>query len=202
MPLVVEHTIYSIVNVLRPAVRTNQNNFAQLLCNQFSCCMHYNLSTPVPSHSITTVTCKSHTGTNSTACATVVFTFSDILCDNTLRASCARIATCHFFDPASPGSSAALAASPAVISVFIQHFGQSRFICPNSLHAKHLILLASRCYNCHYGYGSPCTPASLSIVSTIFLRSIGASQSYLQNLKCLHHQYIFSRTHGSVWLLA
>ena len=174
MPLVVEHTIYSIVNVLRPAVRTNQNNFAQLLCNQFSCCMHCNLPMPVPSHSITTVTCTSHTGTNSTACTTVVFTFSDILCDNTLRASCARIATRQFFDPALPGSSAALAASPAIISIFIWYFGQSRFICPNSPHAKHLILLASCCYNCCYGYGSPCTPASLSAASTIFPRSIGA----------------------------
>ena len=63
MPLVVEHTIYSIVNVLRPTVWTNQNNFVQLLCNQFSCCMHCNLPTPVPSHSITTVTCTSHTRT-------------------------------------------------------------------------------------------------------------------------------------------
>ena len=173
MPLVVEHTIYSIVNVLRPTVWTNQNNFAQLLCNQFSCCMHCNLPMPVPSHSITTVTCTSHTGTNSIACTTVVFTFSDILCDNTLRTSCARIATHQFFDPALPGSSAALAASPAIISIFIQHFGQSRFICPNSPYAKHLILLASHCYNCHYGYGSPCTPASLSTASTIFPRSIG-----------------------------
>ena len=127
---------------------------------------------PVPSHSITTVTRTSHTGTNSTACTTVVFTFSDILCDNTLRASCARIATSQFFDPALPGSSAALAASPADISIFIWHFGQSRFICPNSPHAKHLILLASHCYNCCYSYSSPCTPASLSVASTIFPRSI------------------------------
>ena len=160
--------------MLRPTVWTNQNNFVQLLCNQFSCCMCCNLPTPVPSHSITTVTCTSHTGTNSIACTTVVFTFSDILCDNTLCASCAHIATHQFFDPALPGSSAALAASPAIISIFIWHFGQSRFICPNSPHAKHLILLASCCYNCGYGYGSPCTPASLSTASTIFPRSIGA----------------------------
>ena len=46
------------------------------------------------------------------------------------------------------------AASLAIISVFIWHFGQSLFICPNSPHAKHLILLASCCYNCRYGYGS------------------------------------------------
>ena len=145
MPLVVEHTIYSIVNVLRPAVQTNQNNFAQLLCNQFSCCMHYNLPTPVPSHSITTVTCTSHTGTNSTACTTIVFTFSDILCNKTLCANCARIATCQFFDPALSGSSAALAISPAITSVFIWRFGQSCFICLNLPHSKHLILLASHC---------------------------------------------------------
>ena len=123
-------------------------------------------------HSITTVTCTSHTETNSTACTTVVFTFSDILCDNTLRASCARIATHQFFDPALPGSSAPLAASPAAISVFIWHFGQSCFICPNSPHAKHLILLASCSYDCRYGYSSPCTLASMSAASTIFPRSI------------------------------
>ena len=174
MPLVVEHTIYSVVNVLRPAVRTNQNNFAQLLCNRFSCCVHCNLPTPVPSHSITTVTCTSHTGTNSTACTTVAFTFSDILCDNTLCSSCARIATRQFFDPALLGFFAALAAIPAVISIFIRHFGQSRFICPNSPHAKYLILLASCFYNCRYGYGSLCTLASLSAASTIFPRSISA----------------------------
>ena len=97
MPLVVEHTIYSVVNVLRPAVQTNQNNFVQLLCNQFSCCMHCNLPMPVPSHSITTVTCTSCAGTNSTACTTVVFTFNAILCDNTLHTSCTRIATHQFF---------------------------------------------------------------------------------------------------------
>ena len=136
--------------------------------------MHCNLPTPVPSHSITTVTCTSHTGTNSTACTTVVFTFSDILCDNTLCASCTCIATHQFFDPALLGSSAALAASLAIISIFIWHFGQSHFICPNLPHAKHLILLASHCYNCHYGYGSPCTLESLSAASTIFPRSIGA----------------------------
>ena len=174
MPLVVEYTIYSIVNVHRPAVRTNHNNFVQLLCNQFSCCVHYNLPTPVPSHSITAVTCTIHIGTNSTACTTVVFTFSDILCDNTLCTSCTRIATLQFSDPALPGSSAALAASLAVISIFIQRFGQFRFICPNSLYAKHLILLASRCYNCCYSYGSQYIPASLSAASTIFPRSIGA----------------------------
>ena len=54
------------------------------------------------------------------------------------------------------------------------HFGQSLFICPNSPHAKHLILLASCCYDCRYGYRSPCTPASLSAASTIFPRSISA----------------------------
>ena len=113
MPLVVERTIYSIVNVLRPAVRTNQNNFAQLLCNRFSCCVCCNLPTPVPSHSITTVTCTSYIGTNSIACTTVVFTFGDIFYDTTLHASCAHIATRQFFDPASPCSSAALAVSPA-----------------------------------------------------------------------------------------
>ena len=174
MPLVVEHTIYSIGNVLRPAVQTNQNNFAQLLCNQFSFCVRCNLPTPVPSHFITTVTCTSHTRTNSTACTAVVFTFSNILCNNTLFTSCAYIATHQFFDPALPGSSAALAASPAIISIFFQRFGKSHFICPNSLHAKHLILIASCCYNCLYGYSSPCTPTSLSAASTIFPRSIGA----------------------------
>ena len=174
MPPVVEHTIYSVVNVLRPAVWTNQNIFVQLLCKQFSCCMCCNLPTPVPSHSVTTVTRTNHTRINSTACKTVLFTFSDILCDNTLRASCARIVTSHFFDPALPGSSAALATSPTIISIFIQHYGKSSFICSNSLHAKHLILLASRYYTCKYGFGSPCTPASLSAASTIFPRSIGA----------------------------
>ena len=142
MPLVVEHTIYSIVNVLRPAVWTNQNNFAQLLCNQFSCCVHCNLPTPIPSHSITTVTCTIHTSINSITCTTVVFTFNYFLCDNTLYASCACIATSQFFDPALPGSSAASAASLAIISILFQRFGQSLFICPNSPHAKHLILLA------------------------------------------------------------
>ena len=174
MPLVVECIVYSFVNVFRPTVQKNQNNFVQLLCNRVSCCcMHCNLPTPVPSHSITTVTCTSHTETNSTACTTVVFTFSDILSDNTLHTSCTYIATSQFFYPASPSSSAALAASPAIISIFIWHFGQSRFICPNSLHAKHLTLLASHCYNCCYSYFSPCTLASLSAASTIFLRSIG-----------------------------
>ena len=135
------------------------------------CC---NLPMPVPSHSVTTVTCTSHTETNSTACTTVVFTFNYFLCDNTLHASCIHIATHQFFDPALPDSSAGSAASPAIISVFIQHFGQSYFICPNLPHAKHLILLASHCYDFCYGYGSPCTPASLSTASTIFPRSIGA----------------------------
>ena len=174
MPLVVEHTIYSVVNVLKPAVQTNQNNFVQLLCNQFSCCMYCNLPTPVPSHSITTVTCTSHTGTNSIACTTVVFTFSDILCDNTLRAICTHTAIHQFFDPALPGFSAALAASPTVISIFTWHFGQSCFIFSNSPNAQHLILLASHCYNCCYSYSSPCILASLSAASTIFPRSIGA----------------------------
>ena len=131
MPLVVEHTIYYIVNVLRPAVWINQNNFAQLLCNQFSCCVHCNLPTPISSHSITIVSCTSHTETNSTACTTIVFTFNYFLCDNTLHTSCACIATCQFFDPALPDSLTASAASPAVISVLFQHFGQSLFICPN-----------------------------------------------------------------------
>ena len=100
-----------------------------------------------------------------------------LLCDNTLRASYACIANHPFFDPALPEPSAALAASPAVISIFIWHLGQSLFICPNSPHAKHLILLASHCYCCYgygYGYGSPCTPAFLSAASTILPRSIGA----------------------------
>ena len=79
-----------------------------------------------------------------------------------------------FFDPALPGSSAAVAASLAIISIFIWCFGQSLFICPNSQYAKHLFLLASHCYDCCYGYGSPCTPASLSAASTIFPRSISA----------------------------
>ena len=174
MPLVVEHTIYSVVNVLRPTVWTNQNNLVQLLCNQFCCCVCCNLPTLVSNHSITTVTCKSHTRTNSTACTTVVFTFDYFLCDNTLCSSCTHIATHQFFDPELPGSLAALAASPAIISIFIWRFGQSRFICPNSPHAKHLILLASHCYDCCYGYGSPCTPASLIAASTIFPRSISA----------------------------
>ena len=72
MPLVIEHTIYSVVNVLRPAVWTNQNNFAQLLSNRFSCCVCCNLPTLVPSHSITTVICTNHTRMNSTICTTVV----------------------------------------------------------------------------------------------------------------------------------
>ena len=72
MPMVIQHTIYSIVNVLRPAVQTNQNNFAQLLSNRFSCCMCCNLPTLVPSHSITTVICTNHTRMNSTICTTVV----------------------------------------------------------------------------------------------------------------------------------
>ena len=160
--------------MLRPAVQTNQNNFAQLLCNQFSCCVCCNLPTLLPSHYITISTCTSHTETNSIACKTVVFTFSDILCDNTLHASCARIANHQFFDPALPGYSAVLAASLDVISIFIWCFGQSHFMCPNSPHAKHLILLASCCYNCCYSYGSPCTPVSLSAASTIFPRSISA----------------------------
>ena len=100
----------------------------------------------------------------------------NLLCDNTLCASYACIANHPFFDPALPEPSAALAASPAVISIFIWHLGQSLFICPNSPHAKHLILLASRCYYCRYGYGygygSPCTPAFLSAASTILPRSI------------------------------
>ena len=102
----------------------------------------------------------------------------NLLCDNTLRASYACIANHPFFDPALPEPSAALAASLAVISIFIWHLGQSLFICPNSPYAKHLILLASCCYYCHYGYGygyrSPRTPAFLSAASTIFPRSIGA----------------------------
>ena len=102
----------------------------------------------------------------------------NLLCDNTLRASYACIANHPFFDPALPEPSAALAASPAIISIFIWRLGQSLFICPNSPHAKHLILLASHCYYCcygyGYGYGSPCTPAFLSAASTIFPRSIGA----------------------------
>ena len=174
MLLVVEHAVYFIVNVIRPAVWTNQNNFAQLLCSQFSCCMHCNLPTPISSHSVTTVIHTSQLRINSITCKTIVFTFNYFLCDNTLCASCAHIATRQFFDPALPGSSAALAASLAIISIFIRHFGQSCFICLNSPHAKHLILLASCCYNCRYGYGSPCTPASLSTASTIFPRSIGA----------------------------
>ena len=174
MPLVVKHTIYSVVNVLRPAVQTNQNNFAQLLCNWFSCCVHYNLPMPVSSHSITTVTRTSHTRINSTACTTVVFTFNYFLCDNTLCASCAHTTTRQFLDPTLPGSLTASAASLAIINILFQHFGQSLFICPNSPHAKHLILLASCCYNCRYGYRSPFTPASLSAASTIFPRSIGA----------------------------
>ena len=136
------------------------------------CC---NLPTLVPSHSITTVTCTSHTRTNSTACTTVVFTFSDILCDNTLRMLAAHILplvsflTLHCLALQQHW----LQAQPSSASSF-WCFGQSRFICPNSPHAKHLILLASHCYNCCYGYGSPCTPASLSAASTIFPRSIGA----------------------------
>ena len=102
----------------------------------------------------------------------------NLLCDNTLRASYACIANHPFFDPALPEPSAALAASPAVISILIWRIGQSLFICPNSPHAKHLILLASRCYYCRYGYGygygRPCTPAFLSAASTILPRSIGA----------------------------
>ena len=170
MPLVVEHTIYSIVNVLRPTVWTNQNNFAQLLCNQFSCCVHCNLPMLISSHSITTVICISHTRITFT---TVVFTFNYFLCDNTLYATYACIATRQFFDPASLGSLTGSAASPAIISILFWHFGQSLFICPNSPHAKHFILLASCCYNCCYGYRSPCTPVSLSAASTIFPRSIG-----------------------------
>ena len=72
MSLVIEHTIYSVVNVLRPAVWTNQNNFAQMLSNQFSCCVCCNLPMLVPSHSITTVICTNHTRMNSTICTTVV----------------------------------------------------------------------------------------------------------------------------------
>ena len=172
MPLVVEHTIYSIVNVLRPTVWTNQNNFAQLLCNQFSCCVGCNLPTPIFSHSVTIVIRTSHTRINSITCTSVIFSFNYFLYDNTLCTSYAHIATHQFFDPALPGSLTASTASLAVISVLFQHFGQSLFICPNSLHANHLILLASCCYGCHYGYGSPCTPASLSAASTIFPRSI------------------------------
>ena len=174
MPLVVEHTIFSVVNVLRPAVWTNQNNFVQLLCNRFSCCMRCNLPTPISSHSVTTVICTSHTRINSITCTTIAFTFKYFLCDNTLHASCAHIATSQFFDPTLPGSSTVLAASPAIISILFWHFGQSLFICPNSPHAKHLILLAFHCYNCCYGYGSPYTSASLSTASTIFPRSISA----------------------------
>ena len=159
--------------MLRPAVWTNQNNFAQLLCNRFSCCMHCNLPTPVSSHSITTVICTSHKRINSITCTTVVFSINYFLCDNTLCISCTRIATHQFFVPALPGSLTASAASPAVISVFFWHFEQYFFIFPNSPHAKHLILLASCCYNCHYGYRSPCILASLSTASTIFPRSIG-----------------------------
>ena len=378
MPLVIEHTIYSVVNVLRPAVWTNQNNFAQLLNNWFSCCMCCNLPTLVPSHSITAVICTNHTRMNSTICTTVVvkafiqprsrmlvlfvqpasrmltffvqpvsrtltffiqpasrtlilvqpasrtlilvqpasrtlllvqpmsktlvfvqpiqpmsrtlvtiqpasrtldlfqpvsrtfvlvqpmsrslilliqdvqpasrtlifvqptsrtlvlvqptsrtlvlvqpasrtlillvqdvqdmsrtfilvvqdvsgkllspildyflfhpcYLWINHLCDNTLRAYYTCIANHPFFDPALPEHSAALAASPAVISIFIWRLGQSLFICPNSPHAKHLILLASHCYYCCYGYGygyrSPYTLAFLSAASTIFPRSIGA----------------------------
>ena len=326
MPLVIEHIIYSVVNVLRPAVWTNQNNFAQLLSNRFSCYMCCNLLTLVPNHSITTVICTNHTRMNSTICTTVVvkafiqptsrmlvlfiqpasrmltffvqpiqpmsrtlifvqpvsrtlflvqptsktliliqpasrtlilliqdvqpafrtlilvqcvqpasrtlvlvqptsrtlilvqpasrtlillvqdvqdvsrmfildvsgkllspilddflfhpcYLWINLLCDNTLRASYACIANHLFFDPALPEPSAALAASLAIISIFIWRLGQSLFICPNSPHAKHLILLASHCYYCcygyGYGYGSPCTPASLSTARTIFPRSIG-----------------------------
>ena len=173
MPLVVEHTVYSIVNVLRPTVRTNQNNFVQLLCNQLSCCMHCNLPTPMSSHSVTTVIRTSHTRINSITCTTIIFTFNYFLCDNTLQVSCARIATHQFFYPALPDSLTASAAILAIISVIFQRFGQSFFICPNSPHAKHLILLASCCYNCCYSYRSPCIPTSLSAASTIFPRSIG-----------------------------
>ena len=102
----------------------------------------------------------------------------NLLYDNTLRTSYGCIGNHPFFDRALLEPSAALAASPAVISIFIWRFGQSLFICPNSPHAKHLILLASRYYYCRYGYGygygSPCTPASLSVTSTILPRSIGA----------------------------
>ena len=157
-----------------PQCRQTKTTFLQLLCNQFSCCICCNLPTPVPSHSITAVTCTSHTRTNSTACTTVVFTFNYFLCDNTLRTSCAHIATRQFFDPTLLGSSAALSASPAIISVFIWYFRQSRFICPNFPHAKHLILLVSHYYDCCYGYGSSCTLASLSAASMIFPRSISA----------------------------
>ena len=65
----------------------------------------------------------------------------NLLYDNTLRASYACIANHPFFDPALPEPSAALAASLAIISIFIWHLRQSFFICPNSPHAKHLILL-------------------------------------------------------------
>ena len=112
MPLVVEHTIYSVVNVLRPAVWTNQNNFAQLLCNRFSCCVHCNLPMPISSHSVTTVICTSHTRINSITCTTIVFAFNYFLCDNTLSASCAYIATRQFFDPASPGSFDSISCKP------------------------------------------------------------------------------------------
>ena len=102
----------------------------------------------------------------------------NLLYDNTLRASYACIANHPFFDRALLEPSATLAASPVIISIFIWRLGQSFFICPNSPHAKHLILLASRCYYCCYSYGfsygSPCTPASLSAASTILPRSIGA----------------------------
>ena len=203
MPLVVEHTVYSIVNVLRPAVQTNQNNFAQLLCNQFSCYVHCNLPTPISSHSITTVICTSHTRINSITCTTIVFTFKYFLCDNTLYASCTRIATHQFFDPASPGFLTVSAASPAIIRILFRHFGQSLFICSNSPHAKHLILLASHYYNCCYGYRSPCILASLSAASTIFPRFYRhIARATCTTWSACTTNTFFSRTYELVWLLA
>ena len=138
MPLVVEHTIYSIVNVLRPAVRTNQNNFVQLLCNQFSCCVH---AATCPHQSLVTLSQQSSAQAiqKSTAqLAQLLYShLITILCDNTLRASCTRIATHQFFDPVSPGSSDSIGCKPRPSSAsYIQRFGQSLFHMPKSTACK------------------------------------------------------------------
>ena len=112
--------------MLRRAVWTNQNNFAQLLFRQRTCCRaRCNFSTQVPSQPTTCTYINSRSNVSS------AFNIG-----NTLRASCVSIAYFQFFDPlGSPGPSAASAVGPAVIKVFIFRFGQSFFMCPYSPHA-------------------------------------------------------------------
>ena len=201
MPLVVEHTIYSIVNVLRPTVWTNQNNFVQLLCNQFSCCVCCNLPTwsPVtPSQQSPAQAIQEPTAQPAQLLYSLLITF--------------YVTTPY-----------ALAAHVLPLISFLtlhclalqQHWLQAR---PSSAS-----YLAFWTISFHMPKFTTCKTFNLTCISLLQLllwlwKSLHTSiperskhnisqvhrysQSYLHHLKCLHHQYIFSRTHGLVWLLA